>query len=40
MNPIKTELGRINKLILDKINNSLCKRLRIDQYENALDLTQ
>ena len=40
MNPIKTELGRINKLILDKINNSLCKRLRIDQYKNALDLTQ
>ena len=40
MNPIKTELGRINKLILDKINNSLCKRLRIDQYKNALELTQ
>ena len=35
INPIKNKIGRISKSILDKINISLCEKLKINETETA-----
>ena len=35
INPAKNEIGRISKVILDKINSSLIKRLKVNQWKNT-----
>ena len=34
MNPAKNELGRISKLILDKINKKICQKFELNQWKN------
>ena len=35
INPAKNEIGRIRKVILDTINSSLIKQIRINQWKNT-----
>ena len=34
INPAKNDIGRISKVILDKINSSLIKQLKVNQWKN------
>ena len=38
INPAKSEIGRISKSILDKINICLCKKLKLDEWKNTTDV--
>ena len=35
INPSKNELGRISKLILDKINKKISQKFELNQWENT-----
>ena len=35
INPAKNELGRISKLILDKINKKICQKFELNQWKNT-----
>ena len=35
INPAKSELGRVSKIILDDINNKLRSKLQVNQWKNA-----
>ena len=35
INPAKNELGRISKLILDKINKKISQQFELNQWENT-----
>ena len=35
INPAKNDIGRISKVILDKINSSLIKQLKVNQSKNT-----
>ena len=35
INPAKSELGRLNKIILDDINNKLRSKLQVNQWKNT-----
>ena len=35
INPAKNEIGRISKVILDKINSSLVNQLKVNQWKNT-----
>ena len=36
INPVKNELGRISKTILDNINNKLFQATKINQWKNTV----
>ena len=38
INPAKNEIGRISKVILDTINSSLIKQLKINQWKNTQNI--
>ena len=40
INPVKNELGRISKTILDNINKHLCTRLNINQWKNTASVIE
>ena len=35
INPAKNDIGRISKVILEKINSSLIKQLKVNQWKNT-----
>ena len=39
INPTKNELGRINKLILDKINKKISQKFELHQWKNTYVVT-
>ena len=40
INPAKNEIGRITKAILDKINSSLVKQLKVNQWKNTQNVIE
>ena len=40
INPAKNEIGRISKVILDKINSSLIKQLKVNQWKNTQNVIE
>ena len=38
INSAKNEIGRISKLILDKINICLCEKLKLNEWKNTTDI--
>ena len=40
INPAKNEIGRISKVILDKINSSLIEQLKVNQRTNAQNVIE
>ena len=40
INPAKNEIGRISKVILDTINSSLIKQLKINQWKNTQNVIE
>ena len=39
-NPAKSEIGRISKVISDKINSSLIKQLKVNQWKNTQNVIE
>ena len=40
INPAKNDIGRISKVILDKINSSLIKQLKVNQWKNTQNVIE
>ena len=40
INPAKNDIGRISKVILDKINSSLLKQLKVKQWKNTQNIIE
>ena len=40
INPAKNEIGRFSKVILDKINSSLIKQLKVNQWKNTQNVIE
>ena len=40
INPAKKEIGRISKVILDKINSSLIKQSKVNQWKNTQNVIE
>ena len=40
INPTKNEIGRISKVILDKINSILTEQLKVNQWKNTQNVIQ
>ena len=40
INPAKNEIGRISKVILDKINSSLIEQLKVNQWKNTQNVIE
>ena len=40
INVAKNEVGRISKVILDKMNSSLTKRLKVNQWKNTQNVIE
>ena len=40
INPVKKDIGRISKVILHKINSSLIKQLKVNQWKNTQNVTE
>ena len=38
INPAKNEIGRVSKVILEKINSNLCRKLHINQWKNTANV--
>ena len=38
LNPVKNEIERIRKSILDKIHNCFCKKLKCGELKNTIDV--
>ena len=40
INPAKNDIGRIIKVILDKINSGLIKQLKVNQWKNTQNIIE
>ena len=40
INPAKNEVGRISKVVLDKMNKTLCQKLKVNQWKNTTEVVE
>ena len=40
INPAKNEIGRISKIVLDKINKVLCQKLKVNQWKSMATVVE